>query len=908
MPIAGLSLTLSNALTGLNVNQQALAVLSQNIANANTAGYSRQIVNQQSVYLDGQGEGVSIASITRKIDAYLARAVNNQNSLSGAADIINDYHTRIQLLMGSPGSANSLDAYTTNFFNALQALTLTPQDTTLQQTAVNSGVTLASQIQQLAVALRDLQFETDRDLNAAITIVNSDLRNLRQLNTTIANNAALGKSVADLQDQRDILLNDIAKYIGISTFAKEDGSINITTGNGVSLLDDNLYELSYNPAGSAAAFSNGTQLSPLIVNRLDSSGNVVGEGVQLVSGGTPANVVSTLSSGKLAGLIDMRDETLPNIMSQLDMLAAALRDQVNALHNAGSGFPGAHSLTGTRAVNAGDYNQWSGELRIAVLRPNGQPILSPYADELNGLQPLTLDLSTLDTGNGAGSPSIQGIIDAINDYFGTPQDKVELGNLNNIELVSNSSTLPNAGSQLVFDFDLNNISRLSSNFYVTGMQILDSTAADITSVTSTIPSVALASTNTYVTTNASTTVTVNTAAAHGLSNGDRVYLSTPGGAVNGIPAGDLGGFFIITNVTTSSFDITVATPATGAAQADVAGQTAMPPYQGVAAGDSTRSTANGIFTADLSANTSSAYYDIIVDVAVDDGNGNLSTSQITYRINNQQTGIKNRHFGARAADNDGTIVQPYSTDVLARATLVDANGNELPKTAGQYTTLQNGFLKIEAGGATHVISIDSLDSLELGRSSDIPPTPASNRGFSHYFDLNDFFQSNNPIAGGDTTANSALNMQVERRLRNNPSLISTGVLVQGSQPTDSGLPANYTYERNPGDNSLIQRLSTLSSTALSFTAAGGLGASVQTFGGYIGQIIGSAATNADTASTDQKNAQILLSGYTKQVSSISGVNLDKELANTVIYQNAYAASARVISITSDLFKTLLDAF
>ena len=60
--MTGLTLALNSALSGLNVNQQALAVLSQNIANANTAGYSRQIVNQQAVYIDGQGQGVSIGT------------------------------------------------------------------------------------------------------------------------------------------------------------------------------------------------------------------------------------------------------------------------------------------------------------------------------------------------------------------------------------------------------------------------------------------------------------------------------------------------------------------------------------------------------------------------------------------------------------------------------------------------------------------------------------------------------------------------------------------------------------------------------------------------------------------------------------------------------------------------------
>jgi len=157
-------------------------------------------------------------------------------------------------------------------------------------------------------------------------------------------------------------------------------------------------------------------------------------------------------------------------------------------------------------------------------------------------------------------------------------------------------------------------------------------------------------------------------------------------------------------------------------------------------------------------------------------------------------------------------------------------------------------------------------------------------------------------------AGSALNMQVEQRLQQNPGLLSLGQLSQSSQSVDPNAPPNYTYQLNAGDNSVIQSLSALSTASVNFAAAGGLGATSQSFSGYAGQIIGAASTNAATASTNSTNATTLLDGYTQQASSISGVNLDTELANTVIYQNAYAASARVITVADTLFQTLLASF
>src|SRR5690606_3406457 len=121
----------------------------------------------------------------------------------------------------------------------------------------------------------------------------------------------------------------------------------------------------------------------------------------------------------------------------------------------------SNSFTGTRSVNAQDISQWEGSVRIALLNQDGSPITSPYADQAY-MPPLTLDLSTLDTGSGEGQLSVQGIIDAINEYYGPPRNKVELGNLNNIQLASTSTSIPGTGNTFSFDFDLQNIASTGS--------------------------------------------------------------------------------------------------------------------------------------------------------------------------------------------------------------------------------------------------------------------------------------------------------------------------------------------------------------------------------------------------------------------------------------------------------------
>ena len=898
-----LALALNNALSGLNVNQNALAVLSQNIANANTAGYSRKIVNQQARYIDGRGVGVSIESVSRKVDEYLTRSIRLQNGAAAKANTTADYMDRTQLLLGNPGAGNSFDAYIGNFFAAVQALAQTPENSTLKVGMLGSAQSLANQSVQLAQGLQELRLQADQDIATMITSINKDLADLHQLNIIISQDSSLGKSVGELLDRRDAVLRDLAQYLDVQIYNGNNNQIAVSTAGGVPLVDESAYELSYQAAGSLDTFINETPLSPLYIYRLNDTGARVGSPITLATGGASATVATSLTTGRLKGLMDMRDRQIPAMLAQLDTLVANMRDNFNRVHNAGIAFPGASSYTGTRSVVASDYSQWSGSIRLAVLGTNGQPISSAYDNETSGMRPLTIDLASLNTGQGAGTLSMQGIINEINQYYGPPGNKVTVGNLNNIRLASSNSSLPGTPPRFNFDFDLENISSQGANFFITNIQVTDDGGTPMTTVTEDVPQIPLAIGSTYEFTDQSTTVTVNTTLPPGVVEGDTVFLSTPTGpTIAGIPVGQLGGYVKVTSVNGNSFTFETTTAASATTTHGEGSMTMRPPYSEAAAGEYGRTTGDGNLQIDLSANSSSDFYTITVDVGVEDEDGNISTSQITYRITNDQSGLLNKRYNATGANGDGVITAPSRTGSVARAILVDANGNELPKVGGQYVTTEPGYLKILATGS-NVVALDSLDSNELGRPDDDPPVDATNRGFSYYFGLNNFFTD---TYDDDRITGSAYNLSIDQRLVSNPNLISLGQLVLSPQPAD-GSPL-YTYERGAGDNSVIQQLSSLANLAVSFAAAGGLGSSTQTFGAYAAAFTGAASNAAALAKSNEENAQILMDGYDQRASGVSGVNLDEELANTVIYQNAYTASARVISVASDLFDALLNSF
>lgn len=902
-----LSLALNTALSGLNVNQRSLAVLSQNIANANNPTYSRKVMTQDAVYLQGDGAGVTIADIGRKVDDYLQKAVLSQSSVYGRASVVSDYTDRLQALLGTPGSANSITSYTSSFFNSLQALSQSPENASLRTSAVSVGVSAANSVSTLAKGIYDVQYSIDQDIKGALDTVNSDLKDIYVLNSTISTNKLLGRSTSELEDSRDAKLKEISGIIDIQTFAQSNGAINVFAGTGLSLVDENLYQLSFTPASSAELFANGNATSAIQVYRVDDSGNRTGNANTLVTAGTGSTVSTALTGGKVKGLLDLRDKQLPDVLAKIDQFAATLRDTINAVHNSGVSYPGANSYTGTRLLNGEDYSLWSGKIRIAVLGKDGQPVPSNYSDETTGLRPLTLDLSKLDTGNGDGYPSVQGIINEINRYYGVPGNKVEIGNVNDARLVLNNESLPGATPQLNFDFQLDNISGTDSKVFVTGVQVLDDSNADITDVTQDVPKTDISPTGTYVTHAGSNIVTVKTVGTNPYQEGELVYLTPPGSAVDGIDPASLGGFFRVQNITANGFDIVSTQSATSGGSFDRTGVTAQNTYATAVSGETSRTKDGGTIIANLAGHTTSSFYTVKATISVVDADGQVSTSTVTYRVDNLKNNTKNYQYTAQAASDDGTVVPPNNVYPPMTAKLVDANGNELPIVNGAYVTTEYGYLQLSSGNSNYVIAIDSLDSTEGGRPNAVPPIASTGRGFSHYFELNNFFNNNRSTAPSDDVRGSAAKLAVSSVITNNVDRISLGKLSTSVQPTDPTARPLYTYVRNIGDNSVIAAMAAYTTNPVTFSSAGDLGETTLSFGAYAGQLISTISTKASANKSETDNAKLLLDGFTERADGVRGVNLDEELANTIIYQNAYAASARIITVANNFFDALMES-
>ncbi len=351
--MASLNVALLDALSGLQTNQRLLGVTSQNVSNVNTPGYTRKTGTQEALVLGGVGAGVDISSITRSVDVYLQRDLRTQAAGLGASQTLNDFYNNLQNLFGTPGSDSAIGAQVGALGNAFQALATAPEDATQQIDLVTQARFVANQLNSLAGQVQDLRQQADSDIATAVDDINTQLDAIQALNLRIAREMAQGQPTGDLEDQRDQAIGKLSQQMNISYFTRDTGETVIYAPGGQVLVDATAHHLSHSPTSQMSeslAWADGT-VGPITLDGADITGD--------------------LSNGNLGGLIQMRDTTLPNLASQFDELATALADRINAVHNQGTAFPGAASLTSTRTFAGTDVPGLSGTARFTITDNSG---------------------------------------------------------------------------------------------------------------------------------------------------------------------------------------------------------------------------------------------------------------------------------------------------------------------------------------------------------------------------------------------------------------------------------------------------------------------------------------------------------------------------------------------------------
>ncbi|MDR3423573.1 MAG: flagellar hook-associated protein FlgK [Alphaproteobacteria bacterium] len=238
---------LSIAISGVQTSAVAAQVISGNVANAQTAGYTDKSLGLSEI-INGSGfGGVGITSYNRVTNSVLSATLNNATSSASYLSTQSNYMNQVQSILDSTGNPPALSSALSNFQSAWTEYSANPSDVTLQKTVISSGETLSSTITGISSQVSTLQTNVENDLSTSVQGLNTALAKITMLNGEIATALANNSSAVNLEDQRDVAVNQVAQYTAVTIMPRSNGQIALYTPGGTALVD-----------GQAQTFSTGT--------------------------------------------------------------------------------------------------------------------------------------------------------------------------------------------------------------------------------------------------------------------------------------------------------------------------------------------------------------------------------------------------------------------------------------------------------------------------------------------------------------------------------------------------------------------------------------------------------------------------------------------------------------------------
>lgn len=331
--------------TALQAYGTALSTTSHNVANAGTAGYSRQRVELATQPVTGRiGNGVQSVQVRRLTDTWLQSRLTDDGAAAGRHSAARDILVRADTMVSDPQSG--LAAPLTGLNTAVQALMADPASRAARQSLLAQAQTVAERFAQLDQGLQALDQEIDGRMQASVQVANQWIDRIDSLNRAISVAAPGngGLPPADLLDQRDEAVRSLAEVIGVRTVTQDSGSLGVYLEDGQALVLD----------GQARHLSlQATTVSGRYELRLAGTGGTL-------SVGRPAG-------GELAGLLDARAQAVDAPRAALTTLASDIADAFNTAQAGGRDLDG----------NAGSALFSTPPLAVAINDPRGLALAGP---------------------------------------------------------------------------------------------------------------------------------------------------------------------------------------------------------------------------------------------------------------------------------------------------------------------------------------------------------------------------------------------------------------------------------------------------------------------------------------------------------------------------------------------------
>lgn len=329
------------ALTALQAQQRSVDVAAQNVANANTPGYSRQTANLVNIGAPavpavwskfvGDGQGVQVDSVTRFRDQFMEIQAALQHGSMASLDQASSTMNAIQQLFNEP-SDSGIQKQLSDFWAGFDDVANNPADSAARTQLLERADTLSASFNSISRNLNQQKVDTTSELGATVASINSMAQSIATLNKAIKANTISGLPVNDLEDQRDLLANQLSEASGASLRAGPFNQVNVMLSGTALVQEDTASALTVDASGPGAV-------------------------VRWANNNSQAAV----TSGKAGGELDAINGTIPNYLAKLDNVATTLRDQVNQLHG---------TIAGSLAVANQDQTA-AGNLQFDVSLDNG---------------------------------------------------------------------------------------------------------------------------------------------------------------------------------------------------------------------------------------------------------------------------------------------------------------------------------------------------------------------------------------------------------------------------------------------------------------------------------------------------------------------------------------------------------
>jgi len=351
--MGSLSSSLLIAVQALEADQGALNVTSNNIANQNTPGYSRElaIFNEAAPTVEGNvtyGNGVVLQQIQSVRDQVLQIQISDQNQQQGNAQAQYNALQQVQSLFSNP--TQGIGADFTAFFNSISQLSTNPSSIPGRQAVLTAAQNLASDFNSTEQNLDSIRSGLNQSVTQDVTQINSLTQQIAQLNVKVGQMQKLGQDPGSLGDQETQLIQQLSQLTDVHQTQTENG-LTLTTGNGTPLV--------VGGQSFALQATNG----PAGMTDISSQGQ---------------DITSSLQGGQLGGHLQVRDTVIPGLLSQIDNLANQFATSVNAAQALGydlNGNAGQPIFSVTAGPGA------ASTLKVAITDPN---LIAASSDKSQG--------------------------------------------------------------------------------------------------------------------------------------------------------------------------------------------------------------------------------------------------------------------------------------------------------------------------------------------------------------------------------------------------------------------------------------------------------------------------------------------------------------------------------------------